>query len=310
MQFAGADEQQRHLQLAFGAHRCTAGQQAEVVHGVLVAAVAVGRLPAAALRVQQFLARDAADAAHGGDRHGEGRLADADEHGLGHGERLRQAQGEGGALARARADVERTTELADFTGHHVHADAAAGEPVDLGRGREAGLQDQRVELGVGQHRVRPQQPALLAAAADRGAVQPGAVVRDLDHHFRAFAAHGHRDGALVRLAGTLAQCGRLDAVGDGVAQHVLERRGHALQDVAVQFPLGAIQAQLDLLAGFRGGLAHHPPQARQQGIEGHHAGAHQAFLQLRADPGLLRQQRFVLAGQVVQGALQAVHVGR
>ena len=70
---------------------------------------------------------------------------------------------------------------------------------------------------------------------------------------------------------------------DGIAQQMLQRRGHALQHVAIEFAVGTVELQLDLLVGVGGGLAQHAPQARHQSIERHHARAHQAILQLRAD---------------------------
>src|SRR5690606_23589796 len=120
-----------------------------------------------------------------------------------------------------RDDVQRAAKLAYLAGDHVHAVATAGQPVDLGGGGEAGLQDQGVELGIGQYGAGPEQAAGLAAAANRRAVQPAAVVTDLDDHFRTFAAHGDVDRALFRLARGAAGLGRFDPVGDRIAQHVL-----------------------------------------------------------------------------------------
>ena len=118
------------------------------------------------------------------------------------------------------------------------------------------------------------------------------------------------DLALLRLAGGAALFRRFRAMGHRVAQHVFQRRDHAVEDVAVQFAVGAFQSQVDLLAGIHAGLADHAAQARHQAIERHHARAHQAVLQLRTDTRLLLQQRIVLARQIVQHALQATQVGR
>jgi len=103
------------------------------------------------------------------------------------------------------------------------------------------------------------------------------------------------DFALFRLAGGATLFRRFQAVGHGVAQHVFQRRDHAVEDVAVQFAVGTFQGQVDLLAGIHAGLADHAAQARHQAIERHHARAHQAILQLGADARLLLQQRIVLA---------------
>src|SRR5690606_24784251 len=128
-------------------------------------------------------------AAYRGDRHRELGFADAHEHRLGHRQRLRQAQGEAGALAAAGGDVERTAELADLAGDHVHADAATRQSADLvGRG-EARLEDQHVQVAIAEHGARAYQPAVLAAAADRVTIQTRTVVADLQHHFGTFAAY-------------------------------------------------------------------------------------------------------------------------
>ena len=97
---------------------------------------------------------------------------------------------------------------------------------------------------------------------------------------------------------------------DRVAEHVLQRRGHALQHAAVEFALRAVQLQLRLLAGLAGGLADDAAQAWHQALERHHARAHEAFLQVRAHPRLLQQQGFVLAGQVFHRPVQGLQVGR
>ena len=74
-------------------------------------------------------------------------------------------------------------------------------------------------------------------------------------------------------------------------------------------PWAPSEAHLRLLAGFAGGLADHPAQARHQRIERQHARTHEAFLQLRAYSRLLQQQGLVLACQLVHRAVQALQVG-
>src|SRR5690606_6883726 len=218
----------------FGLCRALPDQLAEVVHRVVLAAVAVGRFARVAIGIDQVFAGDAADTTDRRDRHREGGLVDAGEDGLVDCHRVRQTQGEADALARGGANVERTAELADLAGDHVHADAATGRPADRIGGGEARLEDQRVQVGVAEYRVRTHQPALLAAATDRLAVEATAIVGHFEHDFRTFATDRDADAAFLGLASALALVGQLDAVRDGVAQHVLQRRGHALKHVAVQ----------------------------------------------------------------------------
>src|SRR5690606_3606318 len=179
---------------------CEADQVAQVVDGVFVTAVAVDRIAWLAIGIDQLLAGNPAHAADRCDRHRGGGLADLDEYRLGDGQRLRPAQGEGGALSGPGVDVQRAAELADLAGDHVHADAAAGEPAHFAGGGEARLEDEHVQVGIGQYRVLADKAALDAAPADRVAVQATPVVPDFQHHFRAFAADRDPDRAFLGLA--------------------------------------------------------------------------------------------------------------
>ena len=62
------------------------------------------------------------------------------------GQRERDLDHEGGAAALDRVQLDRAADLLDVGAHHVHADAAAGHGGDLRRGREAGLEDEFVNL--------------------------------------------------------------------------------------------------------------------------------------------------------------------
>jgi len=65
------------------------------------------------------------------------------------GERQRDLDGDAGTLAGHRLDVDGAADLVDIGAHHVHADAAAGHRGDRGRGREAGCEDELVDLRFG-----------------------------------------------------------------------------------------------------------------------------------------------------------------
>ena len=117
------------------------------------------------------------------------------------------------------------------------------------------------------------------------------------------------DGAGLVLAGRGARRGQLDAVHDGIAQHVLERRQHALEHLAVELAGGAVDAHLDFLAGLGRRLPRDARQALHVALERHHARAHQAALQLGDDAALLRQQVLRLARLGREQALHARHVG-
>src|SRR6185312_10291355 len=75
-----------------------------------------------------------------------------------------------------------------------------------------------------------------------------AIVGYPHQHFGALAADVNRDRTLHRLADRDALGGILDAVAQCIAQHVLERRLHPFQHVAVHFALRAFHPQLRAFA--------------------------------------------------------------
>ena len=159
---------------------------------------------------------------------------------MGHRQRLRQAQGEDGAFARFRGDVQRTAKLTHFTGDHVHADAATGKATHRFRSGEARLEDQHIEVGITKHGVRFDQAALDRSRTNRCAIDATTIVADLQHYFRTFTPHRDADAAFIDLAGLTAGIRRLQAMRHCIAQHVFQRRGHALQHVAIEFALRAL----------------------------------------------------------------------
>ena len=62
-----------------------------------------------------------------------------------------------------------------------------------------------------------------------------------------------------------------DAVSNGVAQHVFERRGNFLQHAAIDFDLAAGDFETDTLAQFFGSLPDDPVQTVGQTAGLHHA---------------------------------------
>ena len=85
---------------------------------------------------------------------------------------------------------------------------------------------------------------------------------------------------------------------------MLERRDHALQHVAVELGLDALELHVGFLAGVGRGLAHDALQALHLAAERHHQRGHQALLDLGVHAALLQQQRVGLAQLVVHGRAQ------
>ena len=104
-----------------------------------------------------------------------------------------------GALAGHRLDVDGAADLVDIGAHHVHADAAAGDRGDGGRGREARREDELVDLGFG-HLLQfglGDETVLERLGLDPLGVEPAAVVGDADDDVAALVIGGQPDGALL-----------------------------------------------------------------------------------------------------------------
>ena len=85
--------------------------------------------------------------------------------------------------------IDRAAHVLDGALDHVHADAAAGQRRDGLRGREARMEQELVELMVGQRGAGRDQPLLLRLGADARRVEAAAIVLDGDQHLRA-GMHG------------------------------------------------------------------------------------------------------------------------
>ena len=85
---------------------------------------------------------------------------------------------------------------------------------------------------------------------------------------------------------------------------------HALEHLPVELRGRALHHEFGALAGVVRRLAHQTRQALHMALERHHAGAHQAVLQLGDDARLLRQKILRLAGQGLEQALNARDVAR
>ncbi|HEU5479564.1 MAG TPA: hypothetical protein VFU90_07000, partial [Candidatus Tumulicola sp.] len=131
---------------------------------------------------------DAHHALHRRHRHCVRRFAEAHQNRLRHRQRERQADDERAARTARGIDGERTAELLDLVVHDVHADAAAGKLGHLLSGREAGFQDEAVQVAVGQLDVGFEQAAFDRLAPDRVAIHAAAVVGHAQHDFRRLAA--------------------------------------------------------------------------------------------------------------------------
>ncbi len=223
-------------------------------------------------------------------------------------ERQRQAHREHRALAGLALHVQCAAQALDLGCNHVHADAAAGLLGDRTRGGEPRLEDELHRILIAQGLPGRDEAERLTFVADRLQIHAAAVIGETHHDLGALPMQLQQDPAGVGFAALHALFGLLDAVHDGVAQHVFERRQHALEHLPVKFPGGTLDGELGTLAGVGGRLAHDACEALHVALEGHHARAHETVLQFGNRACLLLQQGLGVLGEVRQQLLDARHV--
>ena len=200
------------------------------------------------------------------------------------------------------------TEGLHFGAHHVHADTAPSQLGHLGGGRETRRKDEVGHLGIAQHLVRRDEPLLQGTLANARQVEASAVIAELDRDVVAGLLHIDADQACRILAARGTHGLRFDAMHHAVAQQMLERGRHAVQNAAVHLDRATRDVQTHLLAGFLGCLAHHAIQPLGDALELDHARAQQIALQLTRLPGLGRQIVFAGLHSTLQAALHRGHV--
>ena len=200
-------------------------------------------------------------------------------------ERQRNLDDEARALAEHRLHVDDAADLIDVGAHDVHADAAAGDARHLRRGREAGREDELLDLRL-RHLVDlgfGDQTAGDRLRLDARGVEAAPVVGDLDDDVAAFVPGGEPDRALLGLAGGAPLGRHLEAVVGRVAHHVDQRVLDQIEHLPVELGLGAVHLEFDRLAELGGEVAHDPRQLLPRIADRLHARLHHAFLQLGGD---------------------------
>ena len=152
-------------------------------------------------------------------------------------------------LPRLGVDEDLAAHAVDGGGHHVQADAAAGDLRDLLAGGEARREEQAQRLLLAHARRRSRHPP--APPPPRcwrtRAVSMPPPSSAMTRRTRGPSASGlDADAAGARLAPGLAHLRRLDAVIDGVAHQVEQRLLQLAGDAAVEPGLLAFELHLDL----------------------------------------------------------------
>lgn len=195
----------------------------------------------------EVLGRARLDALENGrERQDEDVLTDPDREAVDDGHRERRAQPEPGPLAPFGRDVDASAELFDFSQHDVHAHAPARQGRHGLRGRQAGGEDEAVDARRRDGLGRPDDPHRSRAGEQRVSVETRAVVGDLDADAAVRLLDDEPYRPARRLAGREAHFGRLDAMIDGVADHVRERVSQLLGDARVDLDVAALDDELHL----------------------------------------------------------------
>ena len=177
----------------------------------------------------------------------------------------------------ARGDRDPAAERLDGPLDDIHADAAPGDVGD-GRAVENRQKQKIVDVRVRELRVGRNQLLRDRDRLDLFPIDAGAVVGHFDDDAARAVRGGQPDLALFRLACGEPRLSGLDAVIDGVADHVGQRIGKALDDRAVDFGRLALGAQAHRLAGLLGQFAHDARHALEQRLHRLGADRHHAFL--------------------------------
>ena len=143
------------------------------------------------------------------------------------------------------------------------------------------------------------QPQFLGPAANRRAVEAGAVVLHLDEDVGAGMDGVQTDRPPARLAGRPALFRALDAVIEGIAQQMNQGIVEALDHGLVEFGFGAGGLQLDVLAEFPGEVPDQALEFAERASDGQHADVEDLVAQIPGQPlhllGDAEQVRIVAA---------------
>ena len=251
---------------------------AQIGQGVIAACVGEARALAGLIPRNQLGRRHAHDALDAIQGHGEDVISDVDQERAIHGNRKGQAHGEGGAFAERRADGNGAAELLHLAVHDVHAHATTRDLGNAFRRRETRRHDEGQHLAVRHFCFGVHEPALDRLGADAIHVDTAPVVRNSYQDVTAFSVEAKANRTLCRLADYRSSLGRLEAMVNRVAQHVLERRYHPLQNVSVYLAFSVLYRQIHRLPQLPTHLANDPLEARQETRERDHARSHESLL--------------------------------
>ena len=160
------------------------------------------------------------------------------------------------AHATPAVDLDVAPHLAQRLGHHIHAHTAPGHHRYLFSRADAGTEDQLHSRLIILCRVRIEDALLTRLTAYRRDSDASAIILQGNLGQPPLTGDAQLDAALPALAacGTLA--GQLDAVSEGISQHVLECGYQGIEQASVELDLPAVDREFGLFAKIARHLAH------------------------------------------------------
>ena len=241
-------------------------------------------------------------------RHAQVERAATHHHHLRDGGGQRQHQLEAGTVSCVGRCFDAATDGTDLRAHDIHANAATGQLGHLVDSGKTGAVDQLGQFAIAGRLTLGDQPADAGLVSNARQVQTLAVIAHLDADLVARLADRDDHPPRRILAGRSAHRRQFDAVGDAVAQQMLEGAGHSIEHASVDLDRAAFDVQPHLLAGFLGGLTHHALQPFGHTLELDHARSQQIVLQLAGEAALRRQFVLGTLQRFLQSALYSGHV--
>ena len=207
----------------------------------------------------------AGNLAHRVQRDGIQALFHPEHQGLDDGQRERELQTEGCALAHVSFHVDRGFQPLEHALHHVHSDAASGNFGDFFCGAESGAEDEVQGLAFGQARrfFRRHHSQFERFGANFLGVDAAAIVADLDHHLIALVIGIQLDLSPRRLAQAPAFLGRFNAVADRVPHQMRQGFGDGVENAFVEVGLLTGEFQIHFAAALPRHIAHDAREAAE-----------------------------------------------
>ena len=235
-----------------------------------------------------------------------------------HKQRLRNDQGQRNFYGEARAmpgfaaHFDFTVQRMNVGAHHVESHTSTSQ---FGHRRSRGkarTEQKLAQLALRQFRGSDgrHRPHFHDALADAVVIDAAAIVFHFDEYVIAAMIGPYRDVALFRFARALPGLRFFHAVRHRITHQMNQRIGNVLNNIVVEFGVGAFQRKLDGLAGGIRRVADRARKARVQIADGHHARGGNFVLQVVRQLGEFINVRIDPAHEPFELGQHHIHVRR